>query len=77
MEVLDKEMKPEAYLEIGATPTLLNMVKRFTSRKEVECVSSMDKGTEVETFKKALTAVGSTPPRATDEFKRTPFPWRD
>jgi len=42
MEALENARSPEVFLEIGATPTLVGMAKRFLARKDVKWVASLD-----------------------------------
>lgn len=82
MEALDNAAKPEVYVEIGASPTLVNMARRFVPAKgatrTVDWMPSMDpKTADLEMMKAAETAVGAGQLRPKANFNRQPFPWRE
>ncbi|CAJ1396117.1 unnamed protein product [Effrenium voratum] len=84
MEALDA-MKPEVFLEIGATPTLVGMAKRFLTRKDATWVASLDpKATpdERDAIKKAADASGAAAGPAGSAqvrplLERQAYPWRE
>eukprot|EP00928_Gymnodinium_smaydae_P004000 TRINITY_DN11406_c0_g2_i2.p1 TRINITY_DN11406_c0_g2~~TRINITY_DN11406_c0_g2_i2.p1 ORF type:complete len:2568 (+),score=644.11 TRINITY_DN11406_c0_g2_i2:184-7887(+) len=85
MEALDAALQPEAYLEIGSSPTLANMAKRFlrkssASSAPLSWLPSLDPkaGSDAEVFAKTGAALGAgPPPRPKPRFNRQPFPWRE
>eukprot|EP00927_Polykrikos_kofoidii_P027406 TRINITY_DN24121_c0_g1_i1.p1 TRINITY_DN24121_c0_g1~~TRINITY_DN24121_c0_g1_i1.p1 ORF type:complete len:1726 (+),score=253.18 TRINITY_DN24121_c0_g1_i1:168-5180(+) len=88
MEALDRAKRPDAYLEIGASATLMSMAKRFL-RKGGEAAASKKPppawlpsldpkaGGDVAVFKKSEEFVGAVPLRPSVAFKRQSFPWRE
>jgi len=76
-------LQPEAFLEIGASPVLLGMAKRFLRKGKPEAANlswlpSLDgKAGDVEVMAKSEAAIGAVVPRPAAKFKRQAFPWRD
>ncbi|CAK9057424.1 Mycoketide-CoA synthase (Polyketide synthase Pks12), partial [Durusdinium trenchii] len=91
MEALEEAESPMVFLEIGATPTLVGMAKRFLTRKEAKWVASLDpKATpkEQEAIHKAAEACGASStsgasadaaerPAAAPLLERQAYPWRE
>ncbi|CAK0831545.1 unnamed protein product, partial [Prorocentrum cordatum] len=77
IEALNKSVRPDVFLEIGATPVLVGMAKRFL--KGAEFLASMDPkaGGDLEVLKKAEAAAGGRRPPPALELRRQAFPWRE
>lgn len=82
MEALDAEVQPDAYLEIGASPVLCNMAKRFLKRGTGPApvwAGSLDPkaADDRAAVAAAAKATGARPPRPWAKFRRQPYPWRE
>jgi acyl transferase domain-containing protein len=77
-EQLTASVSPDFFVEIGASPVLINMAKRFVTDRTLRCLPSLDakSGSDVDVINSAVAEIG-TPRHAGVEFNRQSFPWRE